>query len=124
MLNPHGRMAIVLPRGIFKNYGDEYIRRHILKHCKILAVVGLGGDMFKPFTNTKTCVGFFQKREQPLEDFKEVEKDPDPVFALTEIPGKDKTGNLVVDEDYNIISDLGEISDFVKSHIVFSGVEN
>lgn len=79
--------------------------------------------MFKPFTNTKTCVGFFQKREQPLEDFKEVEQDPDPVFALTEMPGKDKTGNLVVDESHNIISDLGEISAFVKANIVFSGVE-
>ena len=120
MLNPHGRMAIVLPRGIFKNYGDEYVRRHILKHCKILAVVGLGGDMFKPFTNTKTCVGFFQKREAPLKEFSDLELDPNPVFAMTERPGKDKTGNLVVDEEHNILSDLNEISSFVKANIEFS----
>ena len=122
MLNPHGRLAIVLPRGIFKNYGDEYIRRHILKHCKILAVVGLGGDMFKPFTNTKTCVGFFQKREIPLEDFSDTEFDPDPVFALTERPGKDKTGNLIVDDEHNILSDLGEISNFVRANIKYTKV--
>lgn len=116
-------MAIVLPRGIFKNYGDEYIRRYILKHCKILAVVGLGGDMFKPFTNTKTCVGFFQKRETPLEDFSDVELDPDPIFALTENPGKDKTGNLIVDKDHNILSDLDEISAFVQANIQFTKAE-
>jgi type I restriction enzyme M protein len=124
MLNPHGRLAIVLPRGIFKNYGDEYIRRYILTHCKILSVVGLGGDMFKPFTNTKTCIGFFQKREHPLDDFSEVEQDPKPVFALTESPGKDKTGNLIVDEEHNIISDLGEIADFVKANIQYTKAEH
>ena len=123
MLNPHGRLAIVLPRGIFKNYGDEYIRRYILKHCKILAVVGLGGDMFKPFTNTKTCIGFFQKREHPLDDFSEVELDPNPVFALTERPGKDKTGNLIVDEEQNILSDLDEISTFVQANIEYTKAE-
>jgi len=123
MLNPHGRMAIVLPRGIFKNYGDEYIRRFILKHCKILAVVGLGGDMFKPFTNTKTCIGFFQKRVKPLEDFSDILNDPDSIFAMTENSGKDKTGNLIVDQEHNILSDLGEISDFVKSKIQFSKLE-
>lgn len=120
MLNPHGRLAIVLPRGIFKNYNDEYIRRYILKHCKILAVVGLGGDMFKPFTNTKTCIGFFQKREHPLEDFSDVELDPNPVFALTESPGKDKTGKLIVDEEHNILSDLKDISDFVQANIQYT----
>lgn len=120
MLNPHGRMAIVLPRGIFKNYGDEYIRRYMLKHCKILAVIGLGSDMFKPFTNTKTCVAILQRREHPLKDIKLVMSDPDPIFCMTEKPGKDRSGNLILDSDKNIISDLDEITWFVKKNINFS----
>lgn len=33
MLVPGGRMAIVLPRGIMKNYSDERIRRYIMEHA-------------------------------------------------------------------------------------------
>lgn len=120
ILNPNGRMAIVLPRGIFKNYGDEYIRRFILHHCKILAVIGLGGDMFKPFTNTKTCIAILQKREKPLVNLSELEKDPDPIFAITEKPGKSKTGDLIVDADHNIVSDLPEITEFISSRIKYA----
>lgn len=121
MLNPGGRMAIVLPRGIFKNYGDEYIRRYILSHCKILAVIGLGGDMFKPFTNTKTCVAILQKRNVEIANLDDIVDDPSPVFAMTEKPGKDKSGSLIVDENHKILSDIGEIAKFVKKHIRFEG---
>jgi type I restriction enzyme M protein len=123
MLNPHGRMAIVLPRGIFKNYGDEQVRRYMLKHCKILAVIGLGSDMFKPFTNTKTCIAFLQLREKPLDDISLLHLDPDPIFCMTEKPGKDKSGNLILDEFGSIVSDLGDITRFVKKHIFFSKAE-
>lgn len=124
MLNPQGRMAIVLPRGIFKNYGDEYIRRYILTHCKVLAVIGLGGDMFKPFTNTKTCVAILQKRIEPLENIDLVIHDPDIIYCQTERPGKDRTGKILVDENHNILSDLNEITEFVKGHINFSKGRN
>jgi type I restriction enzyme M protein len=66
MLAPGGRMAIVIPRGLLKNYTDEYVRRYVLKIARVVAVVSLTGDMFKPFTNTKTCVLFLQKRQHAL----------------------------------------------------------
>lgn len=119
MLAPNGRMAIVLPRGTLKNYSDEYVRRYILKNARIVAVVGLGGDMFKPFTNTKTCVLFVQKRKEPLENLKEAVNDPKVVYAVTERPGKDKSGRLIRDSAGNIISDLPEITAYIKRHAAF-----
>src|SRR4029077_2497937 len=88
-LAPNGRMAIVLPRGTLKNYTDEYIRRHILKEARVVAVVSLTGTMFKPFTNTKTCVLFLQKRKAPLTDLAKAKSDPEIVFAVSDRPGKD-----------------------------------
>lgn len=61
MLKPGGRMAIVLPQGRFNNSSDKYIREFIAERARILAVVGLHGNVFKPHTGTKTSVLFLQK---------------------------------------------------------------
>jgi N-6 DNA Methylase len=60
-LKPGGRMAIVLPQGRFNNIGDERLHRYIMEQCRVLAVVGLHPNSFKPHTNTKTSVLFVQK---------------------------------------------------------------
>lgn len=60
-LKPGGRMAIVLPQGRFNNSSDKAIRDFIAERCRILAVVGLHGNTFKPHTGTKTSVLFVQK---------------------------------------------------------------
>jgi len=119
MLAPKGRMAIVLPRGILKNYNDEYIRRFILKEARIVAVVGLGNNMFKPFTNTKTCVLFLQKREKPLSKLETLLKDPDIAYCVTERSGKNKSGNIIFAYDKQIDSDLPEITDYLTNKIKF-----
>ncbi|MEI6132780.1 MAG: N-6 DNA methylase [Bacillota bacterium] len=60
-LKPGGRMAIVLPQGRFNNSSDKQIREFIAERCRILAVVGLHGNVFKPHTGTKTSVLLVQK---------------------------------------------------------------
>ncbi len=60
-LKAGGRMAIVLPQGRFNNSSDKRIREFIAERCRILAVVGLHGNTFKPHTGTKTSVLFVQK---------------------------------------------------------------
>ncbi len=60
-IRPGGRMAIVLPQGILNNTNAEYIRRFIMEEARILAVVGLHVNTFKPHTGTKTSVLFLQK---------------------------------------------------------------
>jgi len=61
MLSPGGRAAIVLPQGKFNNSSLAFIREWILKNARLLAVVGLHPNTFKPHTGTKTSVLFFQK---------------------------------------------------------------
>ncbi len=60
-LKPGGRMAVVLPQGRFNNSSDKRLREFIAERCRILAVVGLDGNTFKPHTGTKTSVLFVQK---------------------------------------------------------------
>lgn len=60
-LKPGGRMAVVLPQGRFNNSSDQYIRQFISERCRILAVVGLHGNVSEPHTGTKTSVLFVQK---------------------------------------------------------------
>ncbi|QNH22249.1 N-6 DNA Methylase [Xanthomonas sp. GW] len=116
-LSSGGRMAIVLPRGIFKNYTDERVRRFILQRAKIKAVVSLTGNMFKPFTNTKTCVLFVQKREVELVDLHKAANDGPIVYAVAEQSGKDQSGRLIRDSSGAIISDLGIIGKYLKKEI-------
>ncbi|MGH8048430.1 MAG: N-6 DNA methylase [Chthoniobacterales bacterium] len=60
-LRPGGRMAVVLPQGRFNNSSDQRVREFIAERCRILAVVGLHPNTFKPHTGTKTSVLFVQK---------------------------------------------------------------
>ena len=60
-LKSGGRMAIVLPQGRFNNLTDFYIRNFLFEKARVLAVVGLHGNTFKPHTGTKTSVLFLQK---------------------------------------------------------------
>ena len=116
-LAPCGRMAIVLPRGILKNYTDERVRRFILERSKVRAVVSLTGEMFKPFTNTKTCVLFVEKREKNLSDITEAKDDPEVLYAVCESPGKDRSGRLIRDKTGKIVSDLDEIAAYLSENI-------
>ncbi len=97
-LKPGGRMAIVLPQGRFNNSSDKYIRDYILDRCRLLAVVGLHGNVFKPHTGTKTSVLFVQKWDDTLCP----KKDDYPIFFATmKKSSKDNSGDKIyVMEDY------------------------
>ena len=76
MLRPGGRAAIVLPQGKFNNSSLAFIREWILKRARLLAVVGLHGNTFKPHTGTKTSVLVVQKyTKEQLARIANVEKD-------------------------------------------------
>jgi type I restriction enzyme M protein len=91
-LKDGGRMAVVLPQGRFNNSSDKKIRDYISSKCRILGVVGLHGNTFKPHTGTKTSVLFLQKWDDKLcpkvEDY--------PIFFATQIkPAKDNSGEKI-----------------------------
>lgn len=75
MLKPGGRAAIVLPQGKFNNSSLAFICEWILKNARLLAVVGLHPNTFKPHTGTKISVLFFQKyTEEALAKIEEVKQ--------------------------------------------------
>ena len=94
LLKPGGRMAILLPQSFFNTIADKSIRNFVAAHARILAVVGLHANTFKPGTSLKTSVLFLQKwNDDPemgplcsrVEDY--------PTFlASSEQSGKDNTG--------------------------------
>ncbi len=91
-LKPGGRMAVVLPQGRFNNSSDKYIREFIAERCRILAVVGLHTNVFKPHTGTKTSVLFVQKWDDELCP----KKDDYPIFFATmQKPSKDNSGDKI-----------------------------
>ena len=90
-------MAIVLPQGRFNNVSDARLRSYIARHARILAVVGLHGNTFKPNTGTKTSVLFLQKwDEEPSSPTYNPPRDDYPVFfATSERGGKDNSGDYI-----------------------------
>jgi type I restriction enzyme M protein len=91
-LRPGGRMAIVLPQGRFNNASDKQIRDFISERCRILAIVGLHGNVFRPHTGTKTSVLFVQKWDEKLCP----KVDDYPIFFATmQEPSKDNSGEKI-----------------------------
>jgi len=91
-IKPGGRLAIVLPQGRFNNTSDKDIREFIAGKARILAVVGLHGNTFKPHTGTKTSVLFLQK----WDDILCPKKDDYPIFfGVSEKAGKDTSGDYI-----------------------------
>ena len=104
MVRPGGRLAMVLPQGVFNNPTQDHVREFILSKARILAVVGLHSNSFKPHTPTKTSVVFLQKWDKEPES----ERLNYPIFFATQkLTFKDNSGNYInaIDEDGKLQKD-------------------
>ncbi|WP_265658306.1 N-6 DNA methylase [Francisella philomiragia] len=116
-LKDGGRMAIVLPQGRFNNSSDKFIREYIADKCRILAVVGLHGNVFKPHTGTKTSVLFVQKWDDKLcpkvNDY--------PIFFATQQKSsKDNSGEKIYLKDEAGKKLLDSHQHFIVDHDLFN----
>jgi type I restriction enzyme M protein len=124
LLKEGGRMAIVLPNGMFENPSLEYLRIFIKQKARVLAVVNLPQETFIPFgTGVKTSILFLQK---------ETEKDlSQKVFFGrvtklgyqgnkngTAIYKKDEFGNLLKDKNKEPILDE-DFSKIIQAYKIF-----
>ncbi|EEV20584.1 hypothetical protein HMPREF1222_01887 [Treponema vincentii F0403] len=116
-LKPGGRMAIVLPQGRFNNSSDKYIRDFITERCRILAVVGLHGNVFKPHTGTKTSVLFVQKWDDKLCPKKE---DYPIFFATMQEPSKDNSGDKIFVKDKDGLPILDTHGHLIVKHDLYN----
>lgn len=117
MLKSGGRMAVVLPQGRFNNSTDKYIRDFIAERCRILAVIGLDGNVFKPHTGTKTSVLVVQKWDEKLCPKQE---DYNIFFATMQKPSKDNSGEKIYVKDSEGKNVLDDHDHLIVDHDLFN----
>lgn len=83
LLKPLGKLAIVLPEGMFGNKSLGYIWEYLKKHGNVTALIDCPRNTFQPSTDTKTNVLFFTKSE-PFDD--------QVIIAIAKQCGHDKRG--------------------------------
>lgn len=88
LLADYGKMAIVLPDGVFGNDTFTYIRNWLKGKGRILAIVDIPIETFQPNTATKTSVLIFQKVPQS-----ELPKEYPIFMAIASTCGHDRRGN-------------------------------
>lgn len=88
LLNDGGKLAIVLPEGIFGNPTDRYIWEYLTSKGKILGIISLDQNTFQPYTCNKTSILFFEKLINVPEDYI-ID------FAIVENVGHDKDGKVL-----------------------------
>ena len=108
-----GRMAIVLPQGRFNNTSDAKVREFIMDRARLIAVVGLNGNTFKPHTGTKTSVLFVQK----WHDKTNPKVDDYPIFmAVSKNSGKDNSGQEIYEVDESGERLLDQHNHLIQKH--------
>ena len=95
-----GRIAILLPKGLLGNPGDEYVRWWILRHCELLASVDLPVDPFKvtlkDYRLTPARPSLLMLRRRSDEELKRISHPDYWVFmAAVDRAGVDARGNLL-----------------------------
>ena len=121
-LKPGGRMAVVLPQGRFNNSSDKDIRDYLADRCRILGVVGLHGNVFKPHTGTKTSVLLVQKwNDDPAAGVLCPKVDDYPIFFATmREPSKDNSGDKIYVKGADDTPLLDEHGHMIVKHDLFN----
>lgn len=121
-LKPGGRMAIVLPQGRFNNSSDQRVRDFVMERCRVLAVVGLHPNSFKPHTGTKTSVLFVQKwnDDQSAGPLCPKADDYDIFFATQRIESVNNRGEKVYVQQADGTPQRDDHGHFIVAHDLFN----
>ena len=100
LLKDGGRMAIVLPDGIYGNNQLGYIRKWLLERVRITAIIDVPTETFMPNTPTKTTIMILQKLSK-----NKIPNDYPIFMAVAETCGHDRRGNIREEDDVSEIAD-------------------
>ena len=101
LLKYGGRMAIVLPDGVFGNNQLGYIRSFIMQRFRLVAVIDIPLETFMPNTGTKTSILIVQKMRN-----EDIPSDYPVFMCVAETCGHDRRGNIKEEDDIAHISTL------------------
>ena len=99
LLADYGRMAIVLPDGVFGNDTFGYIRHWLKEQGRILAIIDIPVETFQPNTSTKTSILVFQKLPK-----EEIPEDYDIFMAIASTCGHDRRGNETESDEIQLVA--------------------
>ena len=94
LLKDGGRMAIVLPDGVFGNNKLGYIRRFIMQRFRLVAVIDIPLETFMLNTGTKTSILIVQKMRN-----EDIPSDYPVFMCVAETCGHDRRGNIKEEDD-------------------------
>jgi len=109
LLEDNGRMAIVLPDGIYGNESLGYIRNWLIGKARIVGIIDVPLETFLPNTGTKTSIMILQKLAQ-----NKIPKDYPIFMAVAEFCGHDRRGKEIEEDD--IIAVANEFKEWAKKN--------
>ena len=98
LMENRGRMAIVLPDGIFGNNQMGFIRQYLIEKSRLVAIIDVPKETFMPNTPTKTSILVLQKMDK-----NEIPEDYPVFMATAETCGHDRRGNQISSDDVSLI---------------------
>jgi len=99
LLKPDGKMAIILPEGLFTSKKYGYIWSFIHTKARVNLIIDCVRTTFQPSTDTKTNVLFLRKRRinEEIEPIQEIK------MSIAEYSGHDRRGRLIEKDDFPLI---------------------
>jgi len=105
LLKKSGKMAIVLPEGVFGNPTEAYVREWMIKNFYVKAIIDCPTTTFMPYTGTKTCVAILEKKKNI-----EITQTAPVFFAIAEKCGHTMRGDDIWDENQKLDEDFSKIA--------------
>jgi len=109
LLKTGGKMAIVLPEGVYGNKSYGFVWDYMLSNGNVFAMIDCPRNTFQPSTDTKTNILFFQKGSK--------QETPSSWIAIAKHCGHDKRGRVLNSSGIPIANDFSAIGDsFSQRH--------
>jgi type I restriction enzyme M protein len=103
LLKPGGKMAVVLPEGVYGNKSYGFVWDYLFNNGHVFAMVDCPRNTFQPSTDTKTNILFFEKGA--------FQEKPTSWVAIAKQCGHDKRGRILNSSGRLINNDFENISD-------------
>lgn len=97
LLQPGGKLAVVIPEGVLSNLKDKTLRRFITRECIVKAVIRLPQDAFKMSEGAACTSVLYAIKKDP--DNPKLSKQGDVFFARAEFIGITPAGRAIPQND-------------------------
>ncbi|MFC6616444.1 N-6 DNA methylase [Deinococcus radiophilus] len=111
LLKENGRMALILPEGVFGGKSSEYVWEYLKNRGIVFALIDCPRTTFQPYTDIKTNVLFFKKTKEMPEEKTQV--------AVAKRCGHDKRGRTHYPSGLSVPDDFADIA-----NLFHEGIEN